>query len=120
VLHARTEACGCDKRRKKNLHADLGYYGAKCSETIKKFGYNPIVPIKKQKGKSKPLMTTESKLNNAIRSPACPVRAAARVEAYFGWIDQYRILHLRHELYSDTYLALTQFASGCIAIQKCL
>jgi len=56
-------------------------------------------------------MTTESKLNNAIRS---------RVEAYFGWIDQYRILHLRHELYSDTYLALTQFASGCIAIQKCL
>jgi len=76
----------CDKRRKKNLHADLGYYGAKCSETIKKFGYNPIVPIKKQKGKSKPLMTTESKLNNAIRSPACPVRAAARVEAYFGWL----------------------------------
>ena len=111
MLHARTEACGCDKRRKKNLHADLGYYGAKCSETIKNFGYKPIIPIKKQKGKSKPLVTTDSKLNNAIRS---------RVEAYFGWIDQYRILHLRHELYSDTYLALTQFASGCIAIQKCL
>ena len=73
MLHARTETRRCDKRRKKNLHADLGYYGAKCSETIKKFGYNPIVPIKKQKGKSKPLMTTESKLNNAIRSPACPV-----------------------------------------------
>ena len=86
MLHARTEVCRCDKRRKKNLHADLGYYGAKCSETIKKFGYNPIVPIKKQKGKSKPLMTTESKLNNAIRSPACPVRAAARVETYFGWL----------------------------------
>jgi transposase len=101
----------CDKRRKKNLHADLGYYGAKCSETIKNFGYKPVIPIKKHKGKSKPLVTTDSKLNNAIRS---------RVEAYFGWIDQYRLLHLRHELYSDTYLALTQFASGCIAIQKCL
>jgi putative transposase len=76
----------CDKRRKKNLHADLGYYGAKCSETIKNFGYKPVIPIKKHKGKSSPLVTADSKLNNAIRSPACPARAAARVEAYFGWL----------------------------------
>ena len=36
----------CDKRRKKNLHADLDDFGARCSETIQKFGYKPIIPIK--------------------------------------------------------------------------
>ena len=34
------------------------------------------------------------------------------------WNDQYRMLHLRRELYSDTYLVLTQIPSGCIAIQE--
>ena len=66
-----------DKRRKKNMYVDKGYVGKKCMQSIKDFGYDPIIPTKKKKGQPKPKSTMESRKNNRIRS---------RVEAFFGWL----------------------------------
>ena len=100
-----------DKRRKKYMYVDKGYSGENCAILVKEFGYNIVIPKKKQKGKPRPKYTIESRKNNSIRS---------RVEAFFGWLDQYKLLYVRMEKYSDMYVGMTHFACACITMTKCL
>ena len=99
-----------DKRRNRHMHVDKGYHGLDCSNQIKKFGYTIKIPLKKKKGQPKSKTTIESIKNNRIRS---------KIEALFGWLDQYKLLYVRMEKYAEMYMGMTHLACACITMTKC-
>ena len=87
---------------------DRGYDSKALREYLKQNKYIPVIPYRSYRGKKKHLAKRYKPI----------IKLRYKVEAYFGWIDQYRRLILRYDSLISSYKSFTFLASSLIIIRK--